>query len=215
MTITPIPTLGGEETNEIHLDGVRVPEDALLGGEGAGWTQLMAGLNYERTILAASRARAGAAHVRRRARLRQGAATVRPPGRLLPGALAPLRRAGHRARPGAAARALGGRADRRGPEPDAAPGGLDGQAGGHRAGQALRARGHAGDGRLRLRHRVPDGALPARRPWWARSTAARRRSRRTSSPRRSGSEHQQLSNPRRVLASYLVRTLKLPKLPAD
>ena len=48
MTITPIPTLGGEETNEIHLDGVRVPEDALLGTEGGGWTQLMAGLNYER-----------------------------------------------------------------------------------------------------------------------------------------------------------------------
>ena len=54
MTITPIPTLGGEETNEIHLDGVRVPEDALLGTEGGGWTQLMAGLNYERTILAAT-----------------------------------------------------------------------------------------------------------------------------------------------------------------
>jgi isovaleryl-CoA dehydrogenase len=54
MTITPIPTLGGEETNEIHLDGVHLPEDALLGAEGGGWTQLMAGLNYERTILAAT-----------------------------------------------------------------------------------------------------------------------------------------------------------------
>jgi isovaleryl-CoA dehydrogenase len=54
MTITPIPTLGGEETNEIHLDGVHVPEDALLGATGGGWTQLMAGLNYERTILAAT-----------------------------------------------------------------------------------------------------------------------------------------------------------------
>jgi isovaleryl-CoA dehydrogenase len=54
MTITPIPTMGGEETNEIHLDGARVPEDALLGSEGGGWTQLMAGLNYERTILAAT-----------------------------------------------------------------------------------------------------------------------------------------------------------------
>jgi alkylation response protein AidB-like acyl-CoA dehydrogenase len=54
MTITPIETLGGEETNEIHLDGVRVPDDALLGSEGGGWTQLMAGLNYERTILAAT-----------------------------------------------------------------------------------------------------------------------------------------------------------------
>ena len=54
MTITPIPTLGGEETNEIHLDGVRVPAEALLGAEGGGWTQLRAGLNYERTILAAT-----------------------------------------------------------------------------------------------------------------------------------------------------------------
>ena len=54
MTITPIPTMGGEETNEIHLDGVRVAESGLLGGEGSGWTQLMSGLNYERTILAAS-----------------------------------------------------------------------------------------------------------------------------------------------------------------
>src|ERR687883_513815 len=54
FTITPIPTLGGQETNELHLDGVRVPEDALLGEEGGGWTQLMAGLNNERVILAAS-----------------------------------------------------------------------------------------------------------------------------------------------------------------
>jgi len=54
LTITPIPTLGGEETNELHLDGVRVPADALLGHEGGGWLQLMAGLNYERTILAAT-----------------------------------------------------------------------------------------------------------------------------------------------------------------
>jgi alkylation response protein AidB-like acyl-CoA dehydrogenase len=54
FTITPIQTMGGEETNELHLDDVRVPESALLGTEGNGWTQLMAGLNYERTILAAT-----------------------------------------------------------------------------------------------------------------------------------------------------------------
>src|SRR5438093_13776837 len=54
FTITPIKTLGGEETNELHLDDVRVPESALLGTEGNGWTQLMAGLNNERVILAAS-----------------------------------------------------------------------------------------------------------------------------------------------------------------
>ncbi|HYP47013.1 MAG TPA: acyl-CoA dehydrogenase family protein [Thermoleophilaceae bacterium] len=54
LTITPIATMGGEETNEHHLDGVRVPQNALLGSEGGGWTQLMAGLNYERVILAAT-----------------------------------------------------------------------------------------------------------------------------------------------------------------
>ena len=54
LTLTPIPTLGGKETNEIHLDDVRVPEDALLGTEGNGWLQLMAGLNNERVILGAS-----------------------------------------------------------------------------------------------------------------------------------------------------------------
>jgi isovaleryl-CoA dehydrogenase len=54
FTVTPIPTLGGEETNELHFDNCRVPEEALLGEEGGGWTQLMAGLNNERVILGAS-----------------------------------------------------------------------------------------------------------------------------------------------------------------
>ncbi len=34
-------------------EGVRVPEENLLGTEGNGWTQLMAGLNNERVILGA------------------------------------------------------------------------------------------------------------------------------------------------------------------
>ena len=54
FTVTPIPTLGGEETNELHFSDCRVPEEALLGAEGGGWTQLMAGLNNERVILGAS-----------------------------------------------------------------------------------------------------------------------------------------------------------------
>ena len=53
FTMRPIDTLGGEDTNELHLDDVRVPAGNLLGGEGAGWIQLMAGLNNERVILAA------------------------------------------------------------------------------------------------------------------------------------------------------------------
>src|SRR5215210_7878669 len=54
LTITPISTLGGEETNELYLEDCRVPGDALLGTEGNGWLQLMAGLNNERVILGAS-----------------------------------------------------------------------------------------------------------------------------------------------------------------
>ncbi len=54
LTITPIETLGGTETNELHLDGCRVPAEALLGSAGGGWTQLMSGLNSERVILGAS-----------------------------------------------------------------------------------------------------------------------------------------------------------------
>ena len=54
FTITPIETLGGEDTNELHLNDVRVPEDALLGTADAGWMQLMAGLNNERVILAST-----------------------------------------------------------------------------------------------------------------------------------------------------------------
>src|SRR3954470_16382187 len=73
-------------------------------------------------------ARPGAARVRRRARLCEGAAPVRPPDRQLPGDPAQVRRHGHRPRPGAAAGALGGAPDGRGPGPDAAPGGVDGEA---------------------------------------------------------------------------------------
>jgi len=54
LTVTPIDTLGGKETNELHLEDCRVDEEALLGEPGGGWTQLMAGLNRERVILAAS-----------------------------------------------------------------------------------------------------------------------------------------------------------------
>jgi isovaleryl-CoA dehydrogenase len=53
FTLRPIDTLGGEDTNELHLDDVRVPAENLLGTAGGGWIQLMAGLNNERVILAA------------------------------------------------------------------------------------------------------------------------------------------------------------------
>ncbi|HEX2015392.1 MAG TPA: acyl-CoA dehydrogenase, partial [Solirubrobacteraceae bacterium] len=54
MTISPITTMGGTEVNELALEGCRVPGDAVVGEPGDGWRQLMAGLNVERVILAAS-----------------------------------------------------------------------------------------------------------------------------------------------------------------
>jgi alkylation response protein AidB-like acyl-CoA dehydrogenase len=54
LRIDPIDTLGGRETAQLYLDEVEAPEDALLGELDQGWTQLMAGLNVERLILAAT-----------------------------------------------------------------------------------------------------------------------------------------------------------------
>ncbi|HEX6228647.1 MAG TPA: acyl-CoA dehydrogenase family protein [Solirubrobacterales bacterium] len=54
LEIVPIPTMGGEETNHLYLTDVEAPGDALLGTADQGWTQLMAGLNVERLILAAT-----------------------------------------------------------------------------------------------------------------------------------------------------------------
>jgi len=54
MEVKPIDTLGGRETNHLYFTGCAVPESAVLGQVDAAWTQLMAGLNVERLILAAT-----------------------------------------------------------------------------------------------------------------------------------------------------------------
>ena len=53
LEIRPIETMGGEIVNDVFLTDCAVDADNLLGTEGQGWTQLMAGLNVERLILAA------------------------------------------------------------------------------------------------------------------------------------------------------------------
>jgi isovaleryl-CoA dehydrogenase len=53
MTLDPIDTMGGRETNTVYYNDVEVPEENVLGTVDQGWTQLMAGLNVERLILAA------------------------------------------------------------------------------------------------------------------------------------------------------------------
>jgi alkylation response protein AidB-like acyl-CoA dehydrogenase len=54
LRIDPIATMGGRETAHLYLDDVEAPESAVLGEVDQGWTQLMAGLNVERLILAAT-----------------------------------------------------------------------------------------------------------------------------------------------------------------
>jgi alkylation response protein AidB-like acyl-CoA dehydrogenase len=54
VDIRPIKTMGGDIVNDVFLTDCYVPAENLLGVENEGWTQLMAGLNVERLILAAS-----------------------------------------------------------------------------------------------------------------------------------------------------------------
>jgi alkylation response protein AidB-like acyl-CoA dehydrogenase len=53
LEIHGIETMGGHEVNDLFFTDCRVPADRLIGQEGEGWRQLMAGLNNERLILAA------------------------------------------------------------------------------------------------------------------------------------------------------------------
>lgn len=54
IEIRPIDTLGGREINDVFFTDVRVPRDNVVGVEGEGWRQLMAGLNFERLVCAAT-----------------------------------------------------------------------------------------------------------------------------------------------------------------
>ena len=54
MEMKPIDTMGGRETNTLYFNDCEIPEDQVLGQVDQGWTQLMAGLNTERLILAAT-----------------------------------------------------------------------------------------------------------------------------------------------------------------
>jgi isovaleryl-CoA dehydrogenase len=54
LEIVPIDTMGGRETNHLYFTDVEAPESSVLGQIDQAWTQLMAGLNVERLILAAT-----------------------------------------------------------------------------------------------------------------------------------------------------------------
>jgi alkylation response protein AidB-like acyl-CoA dehydrogenase len=53
VEIHGIETMGGREVNDVFFTDCHVPAERLVGQQDAGWRQLMAGLNYERLIIAA------------------------------------------------------------------------------------------------------------------------------------------------------------------
>jgi alkylation response protein AidB-like acyl-CoA dehydrogenase len=53
LRISGIDTMGGREVNDLYFTDCAVGAGAVMGEAGRGWTQLMAGLNLERLILAA------------------------------------------------------------------------------------------------------------------------------------------------------------------
>jgi len=51
ITIRPLWSLGGERTNEIFYDNVRVPKSRLIGEKNMGFLYLLTALNHERLLL--------------------------------------------------------------------------------------------------------------------------------------------------------------------
>lgn len=50
VTVGPLPTLDGDQLNEVHLDGVEVPVDRRVGPEDGAWKLMSAALADERHI---------------------------------------------------------------------------------------------------------------------------------------------------------------------
>lgn len=48
ITVQPILTQGGEQTNAVFLDNVRIPDSQRVGAENEGWAVIVAALNFER-----------------------------------------------------------------------------------------------------------------------------------------------------------------------
>src|SRR5260370_29716229 len=53
VTISAIPTFGGERTNAVYLDDVLVGDEAIVGMPGEGWRILNLALDFERQVMAA------------------------------------------------------------------------------------------------------------------------------------------------------------------
>jgi len=50
--IRPIPTMINHNTNEVFFDDMRIPKSSLIGEEGKGFKNILAGMNAERVLIA-------------------------------------------------------------------------------------------------------------------------------------------------------------------
>lgn len=53
LSVQPIANMVNHETNELFFDNLEIPADNLIGEEGKGFRYILAGLNAERTLIAA------------------------------------------------------------------------------------------------------------------------------------------------------------------
>jgi len=53
LTLRSIPNMVNHETNEIFFDNLEIPDENLIGEEGAGFKYILDGLNAERALIAA------------------------------------------------------------------------------------------------------------------------------------------------------------------
>lgn len=51
LTIKPIPTMVNHSTTEVYFDDTFIPDDALIGEEGAGFRNILDGMNAERILV--------------------------------------------------------------------------------------------------------------------------------------------------------------------
>jgi acyl-CoA dehydrogenase len=80
------------DTNQLFIDGLKVPVEDRIGEEGKGFHYILHGMNPERILIAAEAIGIGQAALARPRQVRQGAHRVRPPDRPEPGDPAPAGR---------------------------------------------------------------------------------------------------------------------------
>jgi len=63
--IRPIPTMINHNTNEVFFNDMHIPADSLIGEEGAGFKNILAGMNAERVLIASEALGDGRYFIRR------------------------------------------------------------------------------------------------------------------------------------------------------